>query len=99
MKTILKKRSRRTIGILFKSSKHLLSFDFYAFSLEKHTRNLLHDGFLSVIIHLIGAIAQMGERLHGMQEVVGSNPIGSISQVLEIKGFAKCHSCVIQINR
>ena len=25
-----------------------------------------------------GAIAQMGERLHGMQEVVGSNPIGSI---------------------
>ena len=27
---------------------------------------------------LFGAIAQMGERLHGMQEVVGSNPIGSI---------------------
>ena len=27
---------------------------------------------------LSGAIAQMGERLHGMQEVVGSNPIGSI---------------------
>ena len=26
-----------------------------------------------------GAIAQLGERLHGMQEVVGSNPIGSIS--------------------
>ncbi len=25
-----------------------------------------------------GAIAQMGERLHGMQEVVGSNPIGPI---------------------
>jgi hypothetical protein len=25
-----------------------------------------------------GAIAQLGERLHGMQEVVGSNPIGSI---------------------
>jgi hypothetical protein len=24
-----------------------------------------------------GAIAQLGERLHGMQEVVGSNPIGS----------------------
>ena len=28
-----------------------------------------------------GAIAQMGERLHGMQEVVGSNPIGSILPV------------------
>ena len=27
-----------------------------------------------------GAIAQLGERLHGMQEVVGSNPIGSIAQ-------------------
>ena len=27
-----------------------------------------------------GAIAQLGERLHGMQEVVGSNPIGSIIQ-------------------
>ncbi len=27
-----------------------------------------------------GAIAQLGERLHGMQEVVGSNPIGSIFQ-------------------
>ena len=27
---------------------------------------------------MFGAIAQLGERLHGMQEVVGSNPIGSI---------------------
>ncbi len=27
-----------------------------------------------------GALAQLGERLHGMQEVVGSNPIGSIAQ-------------------
>ena len=25
-----------------------------------------------------GAVAQLGERLHGMQEVVGSSPIGSI---------------------
>ena len=25
-----------------------------------------------------GAVAQLGERLHGMQEVVGSTPIGSI---------------------
>ena len=29
-----------------------------------------------------GAIAQLGERLHGMQEVVGSNPIGSIFYIL-----------------
>ena len=27
-------------------------------------------------------IAQLGERLHGMQEVVGSSPIGSISRLL-----------------
>ena len=27
---------------------------------------------------LPGAVAQLGERLHGMQEVVGSTPIGSI---------------------
>jgi hypothetical protein len=31
-----------------------------------------------LILHYFGAIAQLGERLHGMQEVVGSNPIGSI---------------------
>ena len=27
-----------------------------------------------------GAVAQLGERLHGMQEVVGSSPIGSIAE-------------------
>ena len=26
-----------------------------------------------------GALAQLGERLHGMQEVEGSNPLGSIN--------------------
>ena len=31
-----------------------------------------------LILYEDGAIAQLGERLHGMQEVVGSNPIGSI---------------------
>ena len=31
-----------------------------------------------LILFCFGAIAQLGERLHGMQEVVGSNPIGSI---------------------
>ena len=37
---------------------------------------------MSVLILMqFGAIAQMGERLHGMQEVVGSNPIGSILPV------------------
>ncbi len=31
-----------------------------------------------LILLYFGAIAQLGECLHGMQEVVGSNPIGSI---------------------
>ena len=31
-----------------------------------------------LLLSYFGAIAQLGERLHGMQEVVGSNPIGSI---------------------
>ena len=36
-----------------------------------------------VLISLyLGAIAQLGERLHGMQEVVGSNPTGSIFYIL-----------------
>ena len=29
-----------------------------------------------------GALAQLGERLHGMQEVEGSNPLGSIRNCL-----------------
>ncbi len=28
-------------------------------------------------MYSLGAVAQLGERLHGMQEVVGSSPIGS----------------------
>ena len=48
-----------------------------------------------MIIGLIsGAIAQMGERLHGMQEVVGSNPIGSSGRVhsedITVKSIALC---------
>ena len=34
----------------------------------------------------IGAIAQLGERLHGMQEVGGSIPPGSTNLPFEIKG-------------
>ncbi len=32
-------------------------------------------------VRLIGAIAQMGERLHGMQEVRGSSPLGSTKRI------------------
>jgi hypothetical protein len=31
----------------------------------------------ALITHLCGAVAQLGERLNGIQEVVGSTPIGS----------------------
>ena len=33
--------------------------------------------FFALMILPKGAVAQLGERLHGMQEVVGSIPIGS----------------------
>jgi hypothetical protein len=32
--------------------------------------------------HWFGAIAQLGERLHGMQEVSGSIPLGSTNLIL-----------------
>ena len=35
-----------------------------------------------LILFYFGAIAQLGERLHGMQEVVGSNPIGSTLSII-----------------
>ncbi len=40
---------------------------------------------------LFGAIAQLGERLHGMQEVVSSNLIGSIFvSYAETKTYNTC---------
>ena len=44
-----------------------------------------------LILTELGAIAQLGERLHGMQEVVGSNPIGSISYLLIINVLWSVH--------
>lgn len=35
-----------------------------------------------LVLVLLGGLAQLGERLHGMQEVVGSIPIVSIFQNL-----------------
>ncbi len=39
---------------------------------------LLDMGSTPIYSTLHGAIVQLGERLHGMQEVVGSTPISSI---------------------
>jgi prevent-host-death family protein len=36
---------------------------------------------------LAGAIAQLGERLHGMQEVVGSSPTSSTPQITELGAY------------
>jgi PD-(D/E)XK endonuclease len=45
---------------------------------------------LAVDFELPGAIAQLGERLHGMQEVAGSSPAGSIS--VEAVDYFDAHS-------
>jgi hypothetical protein len=33
---------------------------------------------LELLVRLLGAVAQLGERLHGMQEVRGATPLSSI---------------------
>ena len=43
---------------------------------------LLPAAFFSGSLFSNGALAQLGERLHGMQEVEGSNPLGSIHKAL-----------------
>ncbi len=39
--------------------------------------NLADDPDLAKMVRDLGAIAQLGERLHGMQEVAGSSPASS----------------------
>jgi hypothetical protein len=39
--------------------------------------NYCHDNQEYVILYARGAVAQLGERLNGIQEVVGSIPISS----------------------
>ena len=50
----------------------------------------------SIILNSSGDLAQLGERLHGMQEVTGSSPVISTSKSVPIHreghGFAACHS-------
>jgi hypothetical protein len=59
-------------------------------------KNLFVNIRLSLLILFsLGAIAQMGERLHGMQEVVGSNPIGSIFYLLVSHKLVRNHSRAI----
>ena len=50
---------------------------------------------MGILTDKSGALAQLGERLHGMQEVVSSNLIGSISYLLAIKGFVSSNLHVI----
>ena len=63
---------------------------------DEELRNFLAAGDFSVpagfrdsefaVRNLFGAVAQLGERLHGMQEVVGSTPIGSILRPYRCEG-------------
>ena len=41
-----------------------------------------------------GAVAQLGERLNGIQEVVGSIPIGSTIFLSQLAAKGKCHGVV-----
>jgi PD-(D/E)XK endonuclease len=43
--------------------------------------NCADDCEFAATLRNLGAIAQLGERLHGMQEVAGSSPAGSIDQL------------------
>jgi hypothetical protein len=36
-----------------------------------------YSGSRELVVTLTGAVAQLGARLHGMEEVEGSNPFGS----------------------
>jgi hypothetical protein len=48
---------------------------------------LFLDLLLSLQFLACGAVAQLGERLNGIQEVVGSIPIGSTAEVPNITKF------------
>jgi hypothetical protein len=41
-----------------------------------------YSGSGGVVVILTGAVAQLGARLHGMEEVEGSNPFGSTTLLL-----------------
>ncbi len=49
------------------------------FILYEHVKNLLHTDATDTFALLLGELAQLVERLHGMQEVSGSNPLFSTS--------------------
>ena len=51
-----------------------------------------------LILIKLGAIAQLGERLHGMQEVVGSNPIGSISYLFFLSHYILKVLVLVDVN-
>ena len=55
----------------------------------------LGDTFIQVCeiptAHISGPVAQLGERLNGIQEVVGSIPIGStVENLNNRRGFRQC---------
>ena len=49
----------------------------------------LRRGDAKLFVHSGGAVAQLGARLDGIEEVVGSNPIGSTNLLTSFQSDAK----------
>ena len=50
-------------------------------SLKQRSKTLFHLAVINLGIPSGGAVAQLGARLDGIEEVVGSNPIGSTNLI------------------
>ena len=48
---------------------------------------------IGIIVQDLGAVAQLGERMNGIHEVVGSIPISSTNKINELSGFRIAHFC------
>ena len=46
---------------------------------QRHRLNWAEDFDFAAKLQRLGAVAQLGERVHGMHEVTGSSPVGSIT--------------------
>ena len=80
---------------LFSTKNQFLSFDYQAENKkQKKRKNLLTNYYIVAIILklcdavlIFGGIAQLGERLNGIQEVSGSIPLISTTKSSENFGF------------
>ena len=78
------KKIKHSTRIIRKNQQLVQKPDIFNWALNDGKFVCQNRAFLLVSLSF-GAIAQLGERLHGMQEVVGSNPIGSTFYLSENK--------------